>query len=312
MPEPKAPAAEITLRLPIADEAGSDPVGLLDLARRAEDAGFHAVSLSDHVVMGPHVERYPWGPFPFAPEAPWVEPLTMLAAIAAVTSRLRLTTGILIVPLRPAALLAKWAATIDVLSGGRLELGVGTGWQEEEFLALGLDPSMRGRLLTDHIGACRALWNGSPAAFESPTVSFSDVWCEPRPVRAGGPPVLFSGTLNKRNQRRIVELGDGWIPIMGARRSEVKDGVEMLRRLLADAGRDPAHLRVRCAARIATDDRGRPDVQATVEAASVLVDSGVTDVDLAFSQIARTPEEFDSFFAGAEKAIAGAGWVARS
>lgn len=311
MPDPDEPVAEVTLRLPIADEAGSDPRSLLELARRAEDAGFHAVSLSDHVVMGPHADRYPWGPFPFGPEAPWVEPLTVLAAIAAVTSGLRLTTGILIVPLRPAVLLAKWAATLDVVSGGRLELGVGTGWQAEEFHALGLDPSMRGRLLTDHIGACRALWEQAPAAFQSQTVSFSDVWCEPRPLRPGGPPVLFSGTLSERNQRRIVELGDGWIPIMGARRSEVADGVQLLRRLFLAAGRDPAQLRVRSACRIATDDHGRPDVEATIDGASVLVESGVTDVDLAFSQIARRREDFDSFFVRAAKAIEGAGWAAR-
>lgn len=295
--------AEITLRLPVADEAGSDPAGLLELARRAEDSGFHAVSLSDHVVMGPNVDRYPWGDFPFAPGAPWVEPLTMLSAIAAVTSRLRLTTGILIVPLRPAALLAKWAATLDAISGGRLELGVGTGWQEEEFQALGLDHSMRGRLLTDYVGACRALWSDSPAAFDSPTVSFSEIWCEPKPARRL--PVLFSGTLTRRNRRRIVELGDGWIPIMGARRSEVKDGVDALRELYSSAGRSPADLRVRCAARIVN-----ADAAATIESAGVLVEAGVTDVDIAFSQIARHPDDFEPFFAAAAKAIPAAGWVA--
>lgn len=304
MPGSRDDTAEITLRLPIADEAGADPAGLLDLARRAEGAGFHAVSLSDHVVMGPNVDRYPWGDFPFAPAAPWVEPLTMLTAIAGVTEGLRLTTGILIVPLRPAALLAKWAATIDVVSGGRLELGVGTGWQEEEFGALGLDHSSRGRLLTDYIGACRALWSDSPAAFESPTVSFSEIWCEPKPTRPGGPPVLFSGTLTERNRRRIVELGDGWIPIMGARRSEVKEGTDTLRELFSAAGRPADELRVRCAARIVDSD-----VTATIESASVLVEAGVTDVDLAFSQIARDRDDFRAFFDAAEKAIATAGWV---
>lgn len=299
--------AEITLRLPIADEAGSDPASLLELARRAEDSGFHAVSLSDHVVMGPNVDRYPWGDFPFGPAAPWVEPLTMLSAIAAVTSELRLTTGILIVPLRPAALLAKWAATLDVVSRGRLELGVGTGWQEEEFRALGLDPASRGRMLTDYMGACRALWSDSPAGFESPTVSFSEIWCDPKPTRRI--PVLFSGTLTARNRRRIVEIGDGWIPIMGARRSDVKDGADALRGLYTDAGRPPEDLRIRCAARIGTGDDGEPDVAATIESASVLVEAGVTDIDIAFSQIARTTADFESFFAGASKAIPAAGWV---
>ena len=295
--------AEITFRLPIADEPGSDPAGVLELARRAEDSGFHAVSLADHVVMGPNVDRYPWGDFVFGPAAPWLEPLTVLSALSTATRNLRLTTSILIVPLRPAALLAKWAATLDVLSGGRLELGVGTGWQEEEFRAMGLDPAARGRMLTDHIGACRALWEESPAEFDSPTVSFSDIWCEPKPTRRI--PVLFSGTLTERNRRRIVELGDGWIPIMGARRTEVKDGIDTLRELYVAAGRPAEELRVRCTARIVNSDAA-----ATIESAAVLVEAGVTDIDIAFSQMARSADEFDAFFAAASKAIPAAGWVA--
>jgi alkanesulfonate monooxygenase SsuD/methylene tetrahydromethanopterin reductase-like flavin-dependent oxidoreductase (luciferase family) len=175
-----------------------------------------------------------------------VEPLTVLTAIAAVTAAIRLTTEILIVPLRPAVLLAKWAATIDSVSGGRLELGVGTGWQEEEFAAMGLDHRLRGQMLTDGIGACRALWGpSSPSSYRSSTVSFSEIWCEPKPTRAGGPPVLFSGTLTPRNLRRIVELGDGWIPIMGERRAGIADGVVQLRELYAGAGRARSNRRRR-------------------------------------------------------------------
>jgi len=302
-------SAHITLRLPIGSEAGADARSLIELARRAEGAGFDAVSLSDHVVMGPRADRYPWGEFPFGPEAPWVEPLTVMTAIAAVTERVRLTTGILIVPLRPAALLAKWAATIDVISGGRLELGVGTGWQQEEFEAQGLDHSLRGRMLTDAIGACRALWSGSPAKFESQTVSFSDIWCEPKPIRSGGPPVLFSGTLTARNLHRIVELGDGWIPIMGERRTGIAEGVAKLRELYVGAGRDPGSLRVRSATRVARNADGRPDLTASIDGAPVLIEAGVTDVDVPFSSYVQTAEDFDAFFVEAGNAIAAATWV---
>src|SRR5262245_900183 len=101
----------------------------VDLARAAEDAGVDRIVVVDHVVMGTHTDAYSWGTFPTPPESPWFEPMTMLAAIASATRRIRLATGILIAPLRPAALLAKQAATLDVISGGRLDLGVGTGWQ---------------------------------------------------------------------------------------------------------------------------------------------------------------------------------------
>ncbi|HEX4865388.1 MAG TPA: TIGR03619 family F420-dependent LLM class oxidoreductase [Acidimicrobiales bacterium] len=292
----------VTLRLPIAAEPGSDPVTILDLARRAEACGFTAVSLSDHVVMGAHADRYPWGEFPFPPEAPWYEPLSLLAAIAGATTRLRLTTGILIVPLRSAALLAKWVATVDVLSGGRLELGVGTGWQREEFDALGLPYALRGQMLTDTIGACRALWSSSPASFRSETVTFEDIWCDPKPVRRGGPPILFSGTLTDRNKRRIVDLGDGWIPIMGERRPGIAAGVQELRALFETAGRDPDTLLVRSTARMGAT------VSETFERSQALVEVGVNDIDLPLT--AFPDLDADQFFADARTALKETGWSA--
>ena len=126
---------------------------LVDLGRAADDAGVDRIVVVDHVVMGEHTENYAWGKFPVPPDAPWFEPLTMLTAIAAVTARVRLATGILIVPLRPAALLAKQVATLDQLSGGRVDLGVGTGWQREEYDAQGLPFERRGQLLTIHAEA---------------------------------------------------------------------------------------------------------------------------------------------------------------
>jgi probable F420-dependent oxidoreductase len=268
----------ILLGLPPGDMAGGDPAVVVDTAGRAEEAGFAGVVISDHVVMGARTDRYPWGSFKQAPDCPWPEPLTVLTAVAAVTTTLRLCTGILIAPLRPATLLAKTAATLDVLSHGRLELGVGTGWQQEEFDAQGLDAAARGQLLTDTIGACRALWGSSPASFASASVSFADIWCHPRPMSSGGPPVLFSGTLTPRNVRRIVELGDGWIPIMGERAPGVADGVALLTKALADAGRDPAALRVRAHLPVVRDDSGLPDLAASLTGVPDLVAAGATDV----------------------------------
>ncbi|MGH7336356.1 MAG: TIGR03619 family F420-dependent LLM class oxidoreductase, partial [Myxococcota bacterium] len=231
---------------------------VVDTARRAEAAGVDTVIVPDHVAMSANVESYQWGPFPFPVEVPWLEPLTVLAAIAGATSRVRLATGILIAPLRPAIVLAKTVATLDVLSQGRVELGVGVGWQREEFDAAGLDFESRAQRLDDTIAACRALWRDSPASFASGTVSFERIWCEPRPVQPDGIPVWFSGTLHRRNLARIARWGDGWIPIMTATRADLADGAKRLADAFAKAGRDARALKVRGALELRMGANGRP------------------------------------------------------
>jgi probable F420-dependent oxidoreductase len=281
---------KLLISLPVGSHLhGDDPRGVVDLARRVEDAGADGVVLADHVLLGKHVDKYPWGTFPFASDAPWLEPLTILTAIAAVTERIKLTTGILIVPLRPAALLAKMVATLDRLSGGRVELGVGTGWQAEELTAQGIDPSTRGRVMTDYVAACRALWTHSPASFHSESVNFEDVWSEPKPVRAGGPPVLFSGTLTKRNLDRIVRLGDGWIPIMGETREGIAAGITQLRDEYTKAGRPPEDLIIRTGLPMLRDADGALSLEASLASAGPLAEVGVTDVHLTLTAFA--PDE---------------------
>ena len=269
---------------------------VLELARGAEAAGVDTLIVPDHVVMGERTDRYEWGPFPFPVEAPWLEPLTSLAAIAAATRRVRLATGILVAPLRPAVLLAKTAATLDVLSQGRLELGVGVGWQREEFEAEGLDFEARGALLTDTLAACRVLWRDSPASFQSKHVRFERIWCEPKPIQPGGPPVWFSGTLNARNVERIAKLGDGWIPIMTATRDDLEQGTGLLRDALAAAGRDPSKLRVRGSLDVVRADK-RPHLAKTLEGAHALAAAGATDVQLPLLAFVRAPEALPDFFA---------------
>jgi probable F420-dependent oxidoreductase len=274
---------------------GGNPRGVVDLACRTEDAGADGIVLADHVLLGKHVDKYPWGTFPFPSDAPWLEPLTMLTAIATVTERIKLTTGILIVPLRPAALLAKTAATLDVLSAGRLELGVGTGWQEEELAAQGVDHARRGTILTDYIAACRVLWGASPATFSSPSVSFDEVWSEPKPMHDGRLPVLFSGTLTKRNLTRIVELGDGWIPIMGETVEGIARGIATLRDAYDAAGRSSDDLIVRAPLPLRRGDDG-PSLAATFEGSPALGEIGVTDVYLPFTAFVHDEPEVGPWF----------------
>ncbi|MGY1616138.1 TIGR03619 family F420-dependent LLM class oxidoreductase [Geodermatophilus sp. SYSU D00691] len=250
---------------------------LLDLAAAAEEAGLHGVSVVDHVVMGSRVERYPYGRFPGGPEAPWLEPLTVLAALAAVTERVELATAVLIAPLRPAALLAKTAATVDVLSGGRLVLGVGTGWQEEEYRALGADWERRHQVLDDQLAACAALWAGGPVDLDTGTVRLEGIHCHPRPV-AGEVPVWIGGAMTERNLARIVRWGSGWIPAPVDGPAAVADGVRRLRTALTGAGRDPAAVRVRVTPPAVRDAGGAVDVAASLAGAAELVEAGGTDL----------------------------------
>lgn len=210
---PKSPSLSVTLTSYGASLGEAEGVQqLLAQARRAEAAGADRLLLTDHVVMGERTDRYPFGPFPFPSDTPWLEPLTLISALAAVTTRIRFSTKILIAPLRPAPLLAKTLATLDVISGGRMEIGVSTGWQREELDACGIDWKRRGQILTDTMAACRVLWRDGPASFHSESVSFDRIWCRPRPLQAGGIPIWFAGSLHTKNLERICRLGDGWIP----------------------------------------------------------------------------------------------------
>jgi probable F420-dependent oxidoreductase len=251
---------------------------LLDLAVTVERTGLDGVSVVDHVVMGSNVERYPYGRFPGGPDAPWLEPLTVLAAIGGVTERIELATAVLISPLRTAALLAKTAATLDVLSGGRLVLGVGTGWQEEEYRALGVDWERRHQLFDDQLAACHALWTGGPVDVDTATVQFEGIHCHPRPVSDAGVPFWIGGTLTDRNLDRIVRWGSGWIPAPVDGPDTVADGVRRLRTALAENGRDPASVRVRVTPKAVRDEEGNAGVVASLAAGQRLLEAGGTDL----------------------------------
>ena len=173
-----------------------------------------------------------------------MEPLTTLAAIAGATSRVRLVTGILIAPLRQAVVLAKTVASLDALSGGRVDLGVGVGWQPEEYAAVGVPFERRWSRLDDTMRACRVLWRRVPASFTSPTVSFDDVYCTPLPAQARLP-VWYGAAMTDRLAARIAELGDGWYPVGAPTAEELRTGGDVARKAFAEAGRDPSTLGVR-------------------------------------------------------------------
>jgi probable F420-dependent oxidoreductase len=267
---------------------GPDPCHYVDVARIAEDTGFDQVVLADHVVMGERTDRYPYGTFPFEPDEPWLEPLTMLSAIAAATSTVRLGTGILIVPLRGASLLAKTVATVDALSGGRVDLGVGVGWQPEEFAAAGVSFDRRWARLEDTLGACRALWADGPASFSSETVTFEGAWCRPRPDQARLP-VWFGANATDRTARRIAALGDGWMPLSATSAEEIGAGVDLIADAYRAVGRDPAGLHVRTGLPLVRGEGGM-DLGATMAAVDPLVEAGVTSFAVNLRRMA-VPED---------------------
>jgi probable F420-dependent oxidoreductase len=273
---------------------GPDLAALLDFARLADEAGIDGLALPDHLAIGPRTDRYPYGRFPLPEGEPWLEPLTALAAIAGVTHRMRLATNVLIAPLRPPLLLAKQAATLDVLSRGRLDLGVGLGWQREEFEAAGVPFEGRAARLDDALRACRALWREAPASFRSPTVSFEQLRCLPRPVQPGGPPLWLGLAATPANAARLAELADGWLP-MAADPALLGAGVARLRDALRAAGRDPEALAVRANVPLARDAAGHPDLERSLAALPQLAAAGATGAAFALGRFVRAPADLAPF-----------------
>jgi probable F420-dependent oxidoreductase len=238
----------------------SAPDSLARIAIEGEAAGYDYATISDHVVLPRHIApHYPYsdtGEFPGRSRGDRHEQLTVAAFVAGKTSRLRLVTSVTVVPHRPAVLLAKVLATIDVLSQGRLTFGIGAGWMREEFEALGLPPfAERGAVTDEYLLACRELWTKDAPRFEGRYVKFADILFEPKPVQKPYPPIWVGGESGPA-LRRTARLGDGWYPI-GTNPQHRLDSmkrfaraVERLRRLTREAGRDPAQ--VALAYRVAT------------------------------------------------------------
>jgi len=222
------------------------PERIAALAERAEALGFDSVWVSDHVAFPVGFQSvYPYGP-PSAftqQTAHYYEPLVTLAWVAGRTRRVRLGTSVLVVPMRNPVYLAKQAATLDRLAGGRLILGVGAGWQREEFEALGVTTfAQRGAVLDEWIRLMRRLWTEEVVEFSGAFYQVGPIIVNPKPAQPGGPPILVGGN-GPRALRRAAELGDGWHAIRLSV-AEVAAGASRLRALAEAAGREPGSLEV--------------------------------------------------------------------
>ena len=274
---------------------------LVQMAVEAEAAGFDAAMVSEHVVLGRGADAngVPENPRDYAlpgnqgPSTPWPDALTLLAAVASATSRLRLVASSIIAPLRHPLLLAKQLATLDLLSEGRLTVQPTVSWHRPEYEALGVPFERRGELLDDHLSAWRVLWRESPASFEGRHYRFSEVSLEPKPFRPEGPALWFGGeTMHERLLARLVRYGSGFNPL--GRPSD--EDLERLRAGMAEAGRDRAELEM------VGGTRGRftgPDDVADLGEALASIpaqlDRGFTTICIKPSQFIDDPKRIGAF-----------------
>jgi probable F420-dependent oxidoreductase len=234
------------------------PDHLANLARTAEEVGIESLFTVEHVVVPKGYEsEYPYSPtgrMPGEESSPIPDPILPLAYAAAVTERIRLGTGILILPQRHPVYVAKEMATLDQLSEGRALLGVGIGWLREEFEALGIPFRERAPRTEESIRAIRSLWKPTPEPFEGRFYRWGPVESNPKPVQPGGVPILVGGHVEGA-ARRAAQLGDGFFPVRGHDVAELTGLLGAMRDECDRIGRDPAEIEVTTAAPL-------PDVDA--------------------------------------------------
>jgi probable F420-dependent oxidoreductase len=270
-------------------DSGTDPDAIRAWARRAEAAGFDHLMAYDHV-LGASAERLgpgPFGPFPAAPytaDHTFHEILTLFSHLAGVTTRIGFVTSVLVLPQRSTGLVAKQVATVDRLSGGRLRLAVGAGWNAAEYDGLGAEFDTRRDRLEEQVEVLRRLWTEPLVTFDGKFHHLDRVGINPLPDH---PIPIYLGTgAADAVLRRVVRAGDGWMPLLipGLDRITVADGVRRLRELCAEVGRDPATLPIH--GRVYLGDGWQARVEEAVEL-------GFADLSIGFNRLAQPGRHHD-------------------
>ncbi len=220
-----------------------DPARAIELAQAGEEAGFDSLWTVEHTVVPEgYASAYPYSSDGKMAggrcDIPLPDPLIWMAYVGAATSRIGLATGIVILPQHNPVILAKQVATLDHLAGGRVLLGIGVGWLEEEFRAIGSSFTDRGRRTDEYIAAMRELWTGDPPTFHGEFVSFDAAHCRPRPAR-GSVPIIVGGH-SPAAARRAGRLGDGFFPARGAS----AELIELVKHTAEEAGRNPDEIEI--------------------------------------------------------------------
>ena len=246
----------------------------LEAARAAEENGFESIWTVEHVVYpDDYASTYPYSPdgkMPAGSSTPIPDPLMWLAYIASATTTIRLATGILILPERNPVVLAKELATLDHLSGGRVELGIGVGWLREEFDALGIPWERRGARTDEYVAAMRALWATDGASFDGEFASFSRVSSNPKPPN--GAVRIVVGGHSRAAAERAGRLGDGLFPGKGSS-AELAELLDIARQTAAAHDRDPAAIELTAGAPggLSKDPAGAMEELASVGVSRVVV-----------------------------------------
>jgi len=216
-------------------EIGADPVAIRDFAQASEALGYRHILAYDHVIGANPASRPDWSP-PYTHRDMFHEPFILFGYLAGLTRQIEFVTGVIILPQRQTVLVAKQAAALDVLSGGRLRLGVGIGWNPVEYEALGEIFNNRGIRSEEQVEVMRKLWTQELVTFEGKWHKITDAGLNPLPVQRPIP--IWFGATNKRALRRLARLGDGWFPLFGPD-DKCRAAIDQIRDHARGAGRDP-------------------------------------------------------------------------
>jgi len=235
--------------------AAAETGDIVEIARVVEQLGFESLFIPEHPVIPINFKTVP----PGGGELPehygrWMDPFVALSVAAAVTRKIKLGTGICLLPEREPIITAKTIATLDVISGGRVVLGIGGGWLREETEAIGTAFGKRWKRLRETVEAMRALWTEPEPSYQGELVRFPAVRCDPKPIQKPGPPILL-GARGAKAFERIARSYDGWAPIAG-KPETLKRDIDELKRVVARAGRNPETLQI--SAFVAPGDDGVP------------------------------------------------------
>jgi probable F420-dependent oxidoreductase len=215
-------------------EIGADPSAIRDYVQAAEEAGYSHLIVYDHVLGADPTNRPGWQKY--TAQHMFHEPFVLFGYLAALT-KLELVTSVIILPQRQTALVAKQAAEVDVLTGGKLRLGVGVGWNPVEYEALGMDFHTRGRALEEQIEVLRLLWSQEVVSYQGQFHTITEAGLNPLPIRRSIP--IWLGGSADILLRRVARIGDGWLP-QGKPDDEMRATLERLRSYVSEVGRDPS------------------------------------------------------------------------